>query len=71
MFNDEMIKHDRNTDVAFQIIERDESDDTIRLKGYWINIVNLDNIYMIDYDTIVITKDQLPNWKVIDVTKKN
>lgn len=66
-----MIKHDRNTDVAFQIIERDESNDTIRLKGYWINIVNLDNIYMIDYDTIVITKDQLPNWKVIDVTKKN
>lgn len=61
----DLIKHDRNTDIAFQIIERDESSDTIKLKGYWLNIVNPNNIYMIDFDSIIITRDQLPNWKVI------
>lgn len=67
MTNGDVIKHDRNTDVAFHIYEIYRFNNEYQIKGYWINIVNPDKKYIIDVDHIIITENEIANWKVIDL----
>lgn len=67
MTNGDVIKHDRNTDVAFHIYKIYRFNNEYQIKGYWINIVNPDKTYVIDVDHIIITENEIPNWKVIDL----
>lgn len=38
----------------------------MKVKARWFNIVNPDNIYFIDNENILITKDQRKNWKLYE-----
>lgn len=60
-----LYKHNLNTDVAFSVIKQfTKPNGDIKLKVKWFNIVNPDNIFPIDDDKILITKEQIKNWKL-------
>lgn len=62
-----LIKHKRNTDVAFQISLVRRSPNLITIEGQWLNIVNPDNIYPLDAeDKIYLPKHVLVDWSIYE-----
>lgn len=59
-------KHRNNTDVAFDLLRIYDGDYSFFLIGYWINIVNPNNPYIINGDNIEIKIEDLENWEEYD-----
>lgn len=57
-----MIKHIRNRDVAFQEFTRYKCNGGYKLKGAWINIVNVTKPYFMVIDNIFIKDEDMVNW---------
>lgn len=67
-------KHINNKDVCFHltdiidnVMSRKVNEDDTLCVGYWINIVEPNKAYYIIKDQICITKEELSNWKLINI----
>lgn len=63
------IKHSRNTDVAFHILQSIfDPEKGMHLQGVWFNIVNPAKAYLITetIDTITVVADEMDNWQVYE-----
>lgn len=61
----QLYKHRNNSDVAFKVITTRQIDNGYRLQVHWFNIVSPHHHWCIDsrIDEILITSDQLDNWR--------
>lgn len=62
MTKNKLYKHVRCHDTAFYVITPQAQEDGLKVFGYWINIVNPDNHFIHESDTIFIQDDKLTNW---------
>lgn len=60
-----LTKHINCKDVAFQPQTKLLVDGGMRLVGYWVNIVNPNNHYTIDSDTIYVKLEDIDKWKEV------
>lgn len=65
-----LYKHINNTDVAFVADSVVDLDDHLILAIRWYNIVNLSNLYFIDYDEIKINKSKIKKWERVNVSTR-
>ena len=63
-----LYKHKNNTDVAatFRSKTYNENMKAYIVKLTWFNIVNPNNIFKIDNDTVVIDPGDFKNWKLYE-----
>lgn len=63
-----LLRHDNNTDVAIETVSATQlPNGDLDCYVNWFNIVNPDNIFYIDSEHIIIKKDDVENWKVIEL----
>lgn len=65
-----LYKHKNNTDVAFVADSIVDLHDHLILAIRWYNIVNLSNLFFIDYDEIKIKKTQIKKWELVNVSTR-
>ena len=58
-------KHKNNTDVAFYVIDANLVESKYYLTGYWLNIVNPNNMYMLQPDNITINLEDSCKWETM------
>jgi hypothetical protein len=57
-----LYKHINNKDIAFMPMDLEkENQEGLTFYGKWYNIVHIP--FFIDYDTITVKTNDLPNWK--------
>lgn len=67
MRNGSTVKHERNTDVVFRIQKLFSlPDGRVKLKGFWINIVNPEKPFEIMPDKIVIQPENIKEWRIYE-----
>lgn len=59
-----VFKHHNNCDVAFNVIDIQESNSLLKIKLRWYNLIY--GFYICE-DEVLTTKDQVENWEPVDV----